>query len=62
MYMLFCLNIPFYDLIVILSILYRYQASKDDITVHAALSKAPSPDYVNVSRWYNHIEALLRIS
>ncbi|GFP82462.1 elongation factor 1-delta [Phtheirospermum japonicum] len=39
-----------------------YQASKDDVTVHAALSKPPSPDYVNVSRWYNHIEALLRIS
>ncbi|KAL6319388.1 hypothetical protein AAG906_014062 [Vitis piasezkii] len=39
-----------------------YQASKDDITVHAALSKAPSSEYVNVSRWYNHIEALLRIS
>ncbi|GER44024.1 elongation factor 1-delta [Striga asiatica] len=39
-----------------------YQASKDDLTVHAALSKPPSPDYVNVSRWYNHIEALLRIS
>lgn len=39
-----------------------YQATKDDITVHAALPKAPSADYVNVSRWYNHIEALLRIS
>ncbi|WKA07919.1 hypothetical protein VitviT2T_025689 [Vitis vinifera] len=39
-----------------------YQASKDDITVHAALSKAPSSEYVNVSRWYNHIESLLRIS
>ncbi|PSR96762.1 Elongation factor 1-delta like, partial [Actinidia chinensis var. chinensis] len=39
-----------------------YQASKDDITVHAALSKPPSSEYVNVSRWYNHIEALLRIS
>ncbi|XP_015866981.3 elongation factor 1-delta 1 [Ziziphus jujuba] len=39
-----------------------YQASKDDITVHAALSKAPSAEFVNVSRWYNHIEALLRIS
>ncbi|CAA0816551.1 Elongation factor 1-delta 2 [Striga hermonthica] len=39
-----------------------YQASKDDLTVHAALSKPPSSDYVNVSRWYNHIEALLRIS
>ncbi len=39
-----------------------YQASKDDIIVHAAFAKAPSADYVNVSRWYNHIEALLRIS
>jgi elongation factor 1-beta len=39
-----------------------YQASKDDITVHAAFAKAPSSEYVNVSRWYNHIEALLRIS
>ncbi|KAL6996976.1 hypothetical protein U1Q18_007099 [Sarracenia purpurea var. burkii] len=39
-----------------------YQASKDDITVHAALSKPPSSEYVNVSRWYHHIEALLRIS
>ncbi|EXC32125.1 Elongation factor 1-delta [Morus notabilis] len=38
------------------------QASKDDITVHTGLSKAPSAEYVNVSRWYNHIEALLRIS
>ncbi|CAA3027711.1 elongation factor 1-delta-like [Olea europaea subsp. europaea] len=41
---------------------FRYQASKDDLTVHASLSKPPSSDYVNVSRWYNHIEALLRIS
>ncbi|KAA8540687.1 hypothetical protein F0562_024394 [Nyssa sinensis] len=39
-----------------------YQASKDDIIVHAALSKPPPSEYVNVSRWYNHIEALLRIS
>ncbi|XP_030513737.1 elongation factor 1-delta-like [Rhodamnia argentea] len=39
-----------------------YQASKDDVTVHAALPKAPSSEFVNVSRWYNHIEALLRIS
>ncbi|CAK9170295.1 unnamed protein product [Ilex paraguariensis] len=39
-----------------------YQASKDDLTVHAALSKPPSSEYVNVSRWYNHIEALLRLS
>ncbi|KAM2697889.1 hypothetical protein EV1_036960 [Malus domestica] len=34
------------------------QASKDDLTVHAALSKPPSPEFVNVSRWYNHIAAL----
>ncbi|OAY30759.2 elongation factor 1-delta 1 [Manihot esculenta] len=39
-----------------------YQASKDDVTVYAALPKAPSSEYVNVSRWYNHIDALLRIS
>ncbi|GER48567.1 elongation factor 1-delta [Striga asiatica] len=26
-----------------------YQASKDDLTIHAALSKPPSSDYVNVS-------------
>ncbi|XP_024191150.1 elongation factor 1-delta 1 [Rosa chinensis] len=39
-----------------------YQASKDDVTVHAALSKPPSAEYVNASRWYNHIAALLRIS
>ncbi|XP_038999384.1 elongation factor 1-delta-like [Hibiscus syriacus] len=39
-----------------------YQASKDDITVYAALPAAPSSNYVNVSRWYNHIDALLRIS
>ncbi|KAM7480142.1 hypothetical protein LguiA_028355 [Lonicera macranthoides] len=39
-----------------------YQASKDDLTVHAAFTKPPSSAYVNVTRWYNHIEALLRIS
>ncbi|KAJ0755217.1 putative translation elongation factor EF1B/ribosomal protein S6 [Helianthus annuus] len=39
-----------------------YQASKDDLTVHVAFTKAPSAQYVNVSRWFNHIEALLRIS
>uniref|UniRef100_A0A7N0RJS2 Translation elongation factor EF1B beta/delta subunit guanine nucleotide exchange domain-containing protein n=1 Tax=Kalanchoe fedtschenkoi TaxID=63787 RepID=A0A7N0RJS2_KALFE len=39
-----------------------YQASKDDLVVHAALPKAPSAQYVNISRWYDHIEALLRIS
>lgn len=39
-----------------------YQASKDDLTVLAALPKPPSAEYVNVARWYNHIDALLRIS
>ncbi|GKV20848.1 hypothetical protein SLEP1_g30902 [Rubroshorea leprosula] len=39
-----------------------YQASKDDITVYSSLPKPPSPQYVNVSRWYNHIDALLRIA
>uniref|UniRef100_A0A1J3CYN8 Elongation factor 1-delta 1 n=1 Tax=Noccaea caerulescens TaxID=107243 RepID=A0A1J3CYN8_NOCCA len=39
-----------------------YQASKDDITVFGALAKAPTSQYVNASRWYKHIDALLRIS
>lgn len=39
-----------------------YQASRDDITVHAALSKRPPAEYVNVSRWYKHIDALLRLT
>ncbi|XP_028552317.1 paired amphipathic helix protein Sin3-like 5 [Dendrobium catenatum] len=38
-----------------------YQASKDDIVVYAEFSAPSSADYVNVSRWYNHIEALLRM-
>ncbi|KAF5189702.1 Elongation factor 1-delta, partial [Thalictrum thalictroides] len=39
-----------------------YQASKDDITVHAALSTPPPSEYVNASRWFHHIDALLRLS
>jgi elongation factor 1-beta len=39
-----------------------YQASKDDITVYAALPSVPSSEFVNVARWYKHIDALLRIS
>ncbi|XP_024031521.1 LOW QUALITY PROTEIN: elongation factor 1-delta [Morus notabilis] len=50
------------DYLLTRSYITGYQASKDDITVHTGLSKAPSAEYVNVSRWYNHIEALLRIS
>ncbi|PKA53634.1 Elongation factor 1-delta [Apostasia shenzhenica] len=38
-----------------------YHASRDDITVHATLATAPASHYVNASRWYNHIEALLRM-
>lgn len=36
-----------------------YQASRDDITVFSALGKAPACEFVNASRWYNHIAALL---
>ncbi|KAH9669631.1 elongation factor 1-delta 1 [Citrus sinensis] len=50
------------DCLLTRSYITGYQASKDDITVYAALSKPPSSEYVNVSRWYNHIDALLRIS
>ncbi|XP_068667954.1 elongation factor 1-delta-like [Aristolochia californica] len=39
-----------------------YQASKDDLLVYSTLSQGPSAEYINVSRWYNHIDALLRIS
>nr|GMD34016.1 elongation factor 1-delta-like [Ipomoea batatas] len=39
-----------------------YQASKGDITVYSSLPKPPSSEYVNASRWYKHIDALLRIS
>lgn len=39
-----------------------YQASKDDITVYSYLAKPPPADYANASRWYKHIDALLRIS
>ncbi|PNX69064.1 elongation factor 1-delta-like protein [Trifolium pratense] len=39
-----------------------YQASKDDITVYSALPSVPSVEFVNVARWYKHIDALLRIS
>nr|GMC72189.1 elongation factor 1-delta 1-like [Ipomoea batatas] len=38
------------------------QASKDDITVYSSLPKPPSSEYVNASRWFKHIDALLRIS
>ncbi|RWW28937.1 hypothetical protein GW17_00006561 [Ensete ventricosum] len=40
---------------------FSYQASKDDIAVYSALAASPSADYVNVARWYNHIDALLKL-
>ncbi|XP_051136202.1 probable carboxylesterase 16 [Andrographis paniculata] len=42
------------------SMMSMYQASKDDLTVHCALSKPPPSSYINVTL-YNHIEALMRI-
>ncbi|WCJ36244.1 Elongation factor 1-beta [Euphorbia peplus] len=50
------------DFLLARSYITGYQASKDDITVYSALPKAPSSEYVNASRWYTHIDALLRIS
>lgn len=50
------------DFLLSRSYITGYQASKDDLTVYHALSKAPSAEFVNVSRWFNHIDALLRIS
>ncbi|CAM0873368.1 unnamed protein product [Alopecurus aequalis] len=39
-----------------------YLASKDDMAVYTALSSAPKSAYVNITRWYDHISALLRFS
>ncbi|KAJ6676503.1 RIPENING REGULATED PROTEIN DDTFR10-LIKE [Salix viminalis] len=50
------------DFLLSRSYISGYQASKDDLTVYSALSSAPSAEYVNVSRWFSHIDALLRIS
>ncbi|BBG96326.1 Translation elongation factor EF1B/ribosomal protein S6 family protein [Prunus dulcis] len=50
------------DYLLARSYITGYEASKDDLIVHAALSKPPPSEFVNVSRWYNHITALLRIS
>jgi elongation factor 1-beta len=44
------------------NLISSYQASKDDITVYSALPSVPSAEFVNVARWYKHIDALLRIS
>jgi elongation factor 1-beta len=39
-----------------------YQASKDDLAVYSSFSAAPSSKYINVARWFSHIDALLRLS
>lgn len=39
-----------------------YQASKDDMGVYSAFLVAPPSKYTNVVRWYNHIDALLKLS
>lgn len=36
-----------------------YQASFDDIAVFCSLGKTPGSEYINATRWYNHIAALL---
>ncbi|XP_057822047.1 elongation factor 1-delta [Cryptomeria japonica] len=36
-----------------------YQASSDDITVFCSLGKAPGSEYINATRWYYHVAALL---
>lgn len=50
------------DYLLTRSYITGYQASKDDMAVFTALSSAPPSSYVNVTRWYDHISALLRSS
>ncbi|XP_018487497.1 elongation factor 1-delta 1 [Raphanus sativus] len=50
------------DYLLTRSYLTGYKASKDDRTIFVCLSDPPSSQYVNSSRWYNHIAALLRTS
>ncbi|EFJ28248.1 hypothetical protein SELMODRAFT_94371 [Selaginella moellendorffii] len=38
------------------------QASRDDLLVYLALAGAPSPDLINLSRWYSHITGLIESS
>ncbi|PAN49234.1 hypothetical protein PAHAL_9G435300 [Panicum hallii] len=50
------------DYLLTRSYITGYQASKDDMAVFTALSSTPPSSYVNVTRWYDHISALLRSS
>ncbi|KMZ75870.1 Elongation factor 1-delta [Zostera marina] len=49
------------DFLLTRSYVTGYQASKDDLTVYSSISSVPSDVYVNISRWYNHITALLSL-
>ncbi|CAN6872282.1 unnamed protein product, partial [Brassica oleracea] len=40
----------------------HFTGTKDDITVFTALAKPPTSQFINASRWYSHIDALLTIS
>uniref|UniRef100_A0A453B3P4 Translation elongation factor EF1B beta/delta subunit guanine nucleotide exchange domain-containing protein n=1 Tax=Aegilops tauschii subsp. strangulata TaxID=200361 RepID=A0A453B3P4_AEGTS len=46
----------------LLNLFCRYQASKDDLAVYSEFSVAPPSTCTNVARWYNHIDALLKLS
>jgi hypothetical protein len=38
----------------------RYEGSRDDLAVYAALKHLPVPaEFVNISRWHSHIAALI---
>ncbi|CAN7088255.1 unnamed protein product [Brassica rapa subsp. narinosa] len=50
------------DYLLTRSYLTGYKTSKDDLTIFVCLSNPPSSQYMNSSRWYNHIVALLKTS
>jgi elongation factor 1-beta len=52
----------FDDYLLSRSYITGYQASKDDMAVYTEFSLAPPSKYTNVVRWYNHIDALLKLS
>ncbi|CAO2838736.1 unnamed protein product [Amaranthus hypochondriacus] len=50
------------EYLLIRSYITGYQASKDDLVVYSEIPNVSLDQYVNVSRWYKHIDALLRMS
>ncbi|KAK9824330.1 hypothetical protein WJX72_009502 [[Myrmecia] bisecta] len=51
------------DYLLTRSYIEGYQASRDDLAVYSALSKAPdAKTYPNAARWFTHIKALLGAS